>query len=84
VESSNVNDIRPDGLNIKYVSMSDELDWVMRPVVQGMCKYESLKDGTLRLYDISIMNEALDVEFKNKSLILNEQKRQSEGLNRGR
>ncbi len=38
----------------------------MRPVLRGMCKYESLKDGTLSLLDIAIMNEALDVQDENE------------------
>ena len=37
----------------------------MRPVLRGMCKYESLKDGTISLFDIAKMNEALDVEAEN-------------------
>jgi hypothetical protein len=46
--------------------MSGNEDWVMRPCVEGLCKYESLKDGTLDLADISIMNQALDVKFENE------------------
>jgi len=38
----------------------------MRPVVEGLCKYESVKDGTLDLIDISIMNEALDAKAENE------------------
>lgn len=38
----------------------------MRPVLRGLCKYESLKDGTLSLLDIAKMNEALDVSFTNQ------------------
>ena len=33
----------------------------MRPVIRQMCRYESLKDGTLDLADIALMNESLDV-----------------------
>lgn len=38
---------------------------LMRPVIRGLCKYESLKDGTLDLNDIARMNEALDVQTEN-------------------
>jgi len=31
-----------------------------------MCKYESLKDGTLSLYDVALMNDALDVLEENE------------------
>lgn len=45
--------------------MVDGEDWLMRPVLRGLCKYESLRDGTLTLVDFVIMNEALDVEAEN-------------------
>lgn len=47
--------------------MMDEEDWVMRPVLEGLCKYESLIDGTLGLFDLSRMNEALDVLHENEA-----------------
>ncbi|SBV95500.1 conserved hypothetical protein [uncultured delta proteobacterium] len=31
-----------------------------------MCKFESLKDGTLSLVDVALMNDALDVQFENE------------------
>ncbi|MGB5119804.1 MAG: hypothetical protein WBO13_02275 [Vibrio fluvialis] len=41
----------------------------MRPVIKGMCKFESIKDGTLDLADIALMNDALDVVADNEYLI---------------
>jgi len=41
------------------------MDWLLRPAIKGMCRYESLKDGTLDLADIALMNEALDVVGEN-------------------
>lgn len=41
-------------------------DWLLRPCVEGMCRYESLKDGTLSLYDVALMNDALDVRHENE------------------
>lgn len=41
----------------------------MRPVIRGMCKFESLKDGTLDLADIALMNDALDVRADNQYLL---------------
>lgn len=41
-------------------------DWLLRPVNEGWCKYESLKDGTLDLEDIARMNDALDVRSENE------------------
>lgn len=45
--------------------MFDKEDWVLRPVMRGMVKYESLIDGTLTLSDIALLNEAIDVESEN-------------------
>lgn len=49
--------------------MSDGLDWLMRPVLRGMCKYESLKDASLDLADVARMNDALDVEDENRARV---------------
>lgn len=48
--------------------MASGEDWLFRPVCRGLCKYESLIDGKLRLIDICKMNEALDVEDYNLNL----------------
>ncbi|WP_418654792.1 DUF6889 family protein [Acinetobacter bereziniae] len=47
----------------------------MRPVIKGMCKFESLKNGELDLADIAFMNDALDVVADNEYLLNEEQKR---------
>ena len=47
--------------------MPDGEDYLMRPVLAGLCKYESLKDGTLDLADIAKMNDALDVKYENEN-----------------
>lgn len=39
----------------------------MRPVRIGMCKYESLLDGTLDMADLALMNEYLDIEHENQA-----------------
>lgn len=44
-------------------------DWLLRPVMRGLCVYESLKNGRIDLYDIDLLNEAIDVEEENKSRI---------------
>jgi hypothetical protein len=41
-------------------------DWLMRPVLHGMCRFESLKNGAVDLYDIALMNDALDVQDENE------------------
>lgn len=45
--------------------MGDKEDWLLRPVLNQLCRYESLKDGSLSLYDIALLNEALDVQAEN-------------------
>lgn len=42
-------------------------DWVMRPVVEGMCQYESLIEGKIDLLDIARMNDILDVKAENEA-----------------
>ena len=46
--------------------MADGDDWLLRPMLEGHCKYESLLDATLDLADIAKMNEALDVRAENE------------------
>jgi hypothetical protein len=41
-------------------------DWLFRPVAEGMCKYESVIDGTLTLADIATMNDVLSVKWENE------------------
>jgi hypothetical protein len=49
--------------------MNDDEDWMLRPVGEGMCRYESLIDGTLNLADVARMNEYLDVRNENEARI---------------
>lgn len=60
--------------------MPNHEDWLLRPVIKGMCKYESLIDGTLDLADIALMNDALDVVADNEFLI--EEARERENKNK--
>jgi len=46
----------------------DEEDWLMRPVLEKMCLYESLLDGRIGLEDIDRMNDALDVRQRNEAI----------------
>lgn len=47
--------------------MADGEDWLMRPVIEGLCSYESLKDCSLDLADLAKMNDALDIKAENES-----------------
>jgi hypothetical protein len=47
------------------LSIPDGGNFLARPVLNGLCKYESLIDGTLGLDDLAEMNEWLDVRDEN-------------------
>jgi hypothetical protein len=47
------------------VRLLDGMDFVMRPVLRGLCRYESLKDGTLDLCDIADLNDAISAMDEN-------------------
>lgn len=46
--------------------LPDGIDYLMRPVLAGMCKMESLHDGALDLADFALMNDALDAKTENE------------------
>lgn len=50
--------------------MNDGMGWLMRPIVEGLCNYESLKDGSLDLVDFARMNDALDVRYENERRLM--------------
>jgi hypothetical protein len=37
-------------------------------VIKGLCRYESLIDGTVDLADVALMNDALDVIDENREI----------------
>lgn len=37
----------------------------MRPVLRGLCRYESIIDGSLSLVDIADLNDAIDAMDEN-------------------
>ena len=43
-------------------------------MLRGLCRYESMKDGTLTLADAALMNEALNVQDENERRYLEAQK----------
>lgn len=51
---------------VEWLQMGSGEDWVLRPVDEGMCKYESLIDGTLDLEDVARLNDRLDVKAENE------------------
>lgn len=48
----------------------------MLPVLEGLCRFESLKDGSLDLADVALMNDALLIRAENKARIREAEERQ--------
>lgn len=42
------------------------MDWLLRPVVRGYCSFESLKNGTIDLEDVAVLNDAADLFDENQ------------------
>lgn len=49
------------------MTLPDGIDFLLRPVEAGMCRYESLRDGTLTLEDLFLMNAFLDNKSHNQA-----------------
>lgn len=58
------------------MNLPDEMNYLARPVLNGLCRYESLIDGTLSLDDVAEMNEWLDVKDENDSRLAEVQRNQ--------
>lgn len=41
-------------------------DWLMRPVMRGILRAESIIDGAVDLEFVAFLNEAIDVEIENQ------------------
>lgn len=51
-------------------------DWLLAPVHAKMCCFESLKDGTLDLADVALMNDSLAVRADNEAAARRRQERE--------
>lgn len=47
------------------MSLYDGMDFIMRPILAGVCKMESAKDCSLDLADFALMNDAILVQGEN-------------------
>ncbi|MBR8074111.1 hypothetical protein DIE14_01055 [Burkholderia sp. Bp9017] len=52
-------------------------DWLLAPVHAQMCRFESLKDGTLDLADVALMNDSLAVRADNEAAARRRQEREN-------
>jgi hypothetical protein len=48
--------------------LPDGKEWLYLPASEKMCLYESLKDGTLDLFDVAEMNDFLMMKADNEEL----------------
>jgi hypothetical protein len=46
--------------------MASGEDFIFRPILAGLCKFEAVKEKAIDLYDLARMNEALDIDAENK------------------
>jgi hypothetical protein len=42
------------------------MDWLMRPILSGVCSYDALFDERYNLVDFAIMNDALNIQNENE------------------
>lgn len=49
--------------------MPNGMDYILRPVLAGMCRYESIFDGSLSMEDVLIMNYYIDNDLHNRGVI---------------
>ena len=48
------------------VMLPNDMDWFWRPMMRGLCRYESLVDGTMHIEDVATMNAVLDAADENQ------------------
>lgn len=58
--------------------MKDGEDYLLAPVLAGMCRYGDLMDGTLTLVDVARMNEALIVKSENEARMMDAAKQRKD------
>lgn len=42
------------------------MDWLLRPVLEGCLRYESLLDGSVGMLDLARLNDAITVKYENQ------------------
>jgi len=53
---------------IQWEVLPDGMDYFAGPLNEGMCRYSELKDGTLDLADVAVMNDMLMVRRENQRI----------------
>ena len=57
----------PAGPSFDPVELPEGEWFLARPVLRGLCKYESLVDGTLDLADVAMLNTWLEADAENEA-----------------
>jgi len=52
--------------DIEWLSLPDDEDYLMKPVLEGLCSYSELKDCTLDMADLARMNDAITIKYENE------------------
>lgn len=47
------------------MNLPDGKDWLMAPVIAGMCSYRDLLEGPIDLFALAEMNDALTIRDEN-------------------
>ncbi|WP_086640718.1 DUF6889 family protein [Acetobacter tropicalis] len=55
------------GVSFTPVKLPDDIDFLMRPVLAGLCHMESRDNGALDLEAFALMNDALDAKAENEN-----------------
>lgn len=60
------DDAGPDEGRVIWRSLPEGRSYLMRPLARGLCRFHELKDGSLGLEDIALMNDHLACEADNE------------------
>jgi len=52
---------------VTLIGLEGGEQFLLQPVHAGMCTYLDLKNGSLSLYDVALLNEYLEMEAENRA-----------------
>jgi len=54
-------------MSFEPVGLAGGEDWLLRPVMRSLVRFESLLDGSVDLSHVALLNDALDVQDENET-----------------
>lgn len=54
---------------LSFLDLPNGEMYLLRPVLNNCIKYTDLKDGSIDLYDIALLNDAIYIDVENKNTI---------------